>query len=148
MYAHPPPAYTAPIGQYKDYYTKSQYGHGLLPAYMGARRQRGHGIGSFLGNVFRTALPLLKTVGKAVGKKALTTGAHVLSDVASGENIKSSLIKRSKQSGNELLRMGVSSAKDKAKEYLTQRVRRKGTKRGASTKGKGRPAKRAKSTLF
>lgn len=51
--------------------------------YKGAPYQRGHGIGSFLGGLFRTITPLLKSGARAVGKEALKTGMNVLGDVLS-----------------------------------------------------------------
>jgi hypothetical protein len=52
--------------------------------------QRGHGIGSFLGGLFRSVRPLLrsgaKNLGnatvKALGREALRTGSRILSDIA------------------------------------------------------------------
>ena len=47
---------------YENYYL-SQAGSGL-PYYSGARYQRGHGLGSILGSLFRIAAPLAKGVAK------------------------------------------------------------------------------------
>ena len=54
--------------------------------YQGSPYQRGHGIGSFLGGLFRRTLPILSRGLKAVGKEALRSGVRVLDDVA-GENM-------------------------------------------------------------
>jgi hypothetical protein len=62
-------------------YYKNQLGSGVSVVYRGAPYQRGHGIGSFLGGLFRTITPLLKSGAKAVGKEALKTGINVLQDV-------------------------------------------------------------------
>lgn len=62
-------------------YYKNQLGGGVSAVYRGSPYQRGHGIGSFLGGLFRTITPLLKSGAKAVGKEALRTGINVLSDV-------------------------------------------------------------------
>lgn len=64
-------------------YYKNQLGGGVSAVYRGSPYQRGHGIGSFLGGLFRTITPLLKSGAKAVGKEALRTGINVLSDVVS-----------------------------------------------------------------
>ncbi len=55
--------------------------------YAGSSFQKGHGIGSWLGGLFRTVLPLLKSGAKAVGKEAARAGAHVLADVVSGDPV-------------------------------------------------------------
>jgi hypothetical protein len=44
--------------------------------------QRGHGIGSFLSNLFRLVLPVLWSGVKAVGKESLRTGSKISSDIA------------------------------------------------------------------
>ncbi|KAK3929579.1 Putative uncharacterized transposon-derived protein [Frankliniella fusca] len=55
--------------------------------YAGSSYQKGHGIGSWLGGLFRTVLPLLKSGATAVGREAARAGAHVLADVANGDPI-------------------------------------------------------------
>ena len=48
--------------------------------------QRGHGIGDYLGPLFRVIKPFLfrgaKAVAKALGRAELHTGSHILSDIA------------------------------------------------------------------
>lgn len=63
-------------------YYRNQLGQGVSIVYRGASHQRGHGIGSFLGGLFRTISPLIKSGAKAIGKEVLRTGINVLSDVA------------------------------------------------------------------
>ncbi|KAK3917813.1 Chromodomain-helicase-DNA-binding protein 7 [Frankliniella fusca] len=53
--------------------------------YAGSSYQKGHGIGSRLGGLFRTVFPLLKSAATAVGSEAARAGAHVLADVASAD---------------------------------------------------------------
>lgn len=45
--------------------------------------QRGAGLGSFLGGVFRFIKPLFLRTAKKVGREALVTGSTILSDIAS-----------------------------------------------------------------
>lgn len=73
--------------------------------FVGAPYQRGHGIGRFLGGLFRSVLPLLSRGAKAIGREALRTGLHVIEDV-SGNNIpfKESLKRRARESGENLKR--------------------------------------------
>ena len=44
------------------------------------RLQRGNGIGNFFRGLFRFVTPLLYSGAKAVGKEALKTGSHIISD--------------------------------------------------------------------
>lgn len=65
---------------YLNYY-KHQLGSGVSVVYKGVPYQRGHGIGSFLGGLFRTISPLLKSGAKTVGQEAFKTGINLLTDV-------------------------------------------------------------------
>lgn len=67
----------------KHYETQVGGGHssGIEHVYIGSSHQRGHGIGSFLGGLWRQALPLLRSGARTLGKEALSAGAHVISDV-------------------------------------------------------------------
>ena len=69
-----------------EHYYLQQVGHGLT-AFAGVAVQRGHGLGSILSGLFRGALPILKNVGKAVGKQLLKSGLEVASDVVSGVKV-------------------------------------------------------------
>ena len=48
---------------------------------MGSPNQRGHGLGSFLGGLFRRVLPLLSKEAKAIGKEVARSGMNVARDV-------------------------------------------------------------------
>lgn len=73
---------------YYDMYT-SQKGSGLA-YYQGMRYQKGHG---FFGRIFKsTLLPILKYFGK----QALDTGADIVKDSLSGQDIKTSVKRRVK----------------------------------------------------
>lgn len=52
--------------------------------FQGVRYQRGSG---FFGDIFRSALPLMRKAGKYFGKKILRAGGNVISDIASGSSI-------------------------------------------------------------
>ena len=73
-----------------------------MPVFVGARIQRGHGLGSIFGGLFRSVLPLLKSLGMTVGKQALRTGAQMAGDVLGGQNIKESAKSRLRAAGSEL----------------------------------------------
>lgn len=93
----------AEIDLYTDYYLR-QIGSGYGGIYAGPSYQRGYGIGSFLGGLFRTIspiLPFIKSASKAVGKEVLSSGVGFLRDIAT-DDINSAYKKRGKEIINNL----------------------------------------------
>lgn len=140
-----------PRGSYEKYYEASQYGRGLvLPAFVGGKVQKGHGLGSLIAGIARAAvplvMPLMKSAGKAAASTALSAGAGVLADVIAKKGAKASLKKHANAATAELLQRAAES------DYLNSVTTRKPTKRRAASKGAGpktkKRKKRAKSTLF
>ena len=83
---------------YEEYYlNQAKQKAGNLPAFHGARFQRGYGLGSIFKGLFRWAMPHLQQGAKVLGKKALQTGAQVAHDVMEGNNVNTALAKRSKE---------------------------------------------------
>ena len=74
---------------YEQYYA-NQCGSGMN-VFHGSRGQRGHGLGSMLSGLFRSALPMLKNFGR----NALQTGLNVATDVVEGTSFRDSLQKTS-----------------------------------------------------
>ena len=71
---------------YEDYY-KRQTG-GEIPVFVGRRYQRGHGLGSVLGGLFRRVVPFIRgNVGK-IGKHLLRTGVDIAGGVLGGKKFK------------------------------------------------------------
>ena len=68
--------------QHQQHYL--QNGGSITQFFQGAPNQRGHGVGSFLGGMFRTIAPVIKSGIKAVGSEALKTGVGFLRDMADG----------------------------------------------------------------
>ena len=77
---------------YEDYYIQ-QSGNGL-PTFVGSRSQRGHGLGSMLSGLFRSAVPMLKRGLATFGKHALKTGLEIAGDVADGKSFRDSAKER------------------------------------------------------
>ena len=73
---------------YEDYYMQ-QSGSGL-PIFQGSRGQRGHGLGSMLSGLFRSAVPMLKRGLATFGKHALKTGLEIAGDVSEGKSFRDS----------------------------------------------------------
>lgn len=82
---------------FTDYYVNQAGGE--LPVFQGSRGQRGHGFGSILSGLFRSAVPMLKRIGK----QALTTGAHIASDMLGGKDFNESARARVRQGINSFL---------------------------------------------
>lgn len=107
-------------------YYEMQNGGGRIPrVFVGAPYQRGHGIGSFLGGLFRRVLPYLSKGVRAVGKEALRAGINVMEDVENNTPFKEAVKSRLKESSRNLKR--------KAKEKITKLMTGTGYKVSAKT---------------
>src|SRR5277367_3038079 len=65
-------------------------GHPYVPP----SSQEGHGLGSILSSIARTAIPFLKPIAKTIGRTVLDKGCEVGRDVIEGQNLKTSFRKR------------------------------------------------------
>lgn len=112
------------MNHYISYYDNQIGGGGLVEhVYVGSPYQRGHGIGSFLGGLFRRALPMISSGLRAIGKEALRGGLHVVDDITNQNmNFKDSLKTRLGESTSNLQR--------KAKRKIDDLMAGKGYKRG------------------
>jgi hypothetical protein len=120
---------------YTDYYV-DQAGNGSLPVFQGVRGQRGHGFGSVLSGLFRSAAPMLKRIGKT----ALTTGAQIASDLLGGKSFSESARSRVRQGINSFL-----PPEDDSEQTGSGHKRRKlinsGKRKRGANKAKGRKKK-------
>ncbi len=100
-----------------DYYNEQakQTGHGIQ-GYQGIPYQRGNGLGSFFGRLFRSILPVAKRVGKsalkAIGQEALNMGSNVATDLSEGQGFKQSLKKQGLKAGQNLINRTDASIKN------------------------------------
>jgi hypothetical protein len=86
---------------YEDYYARQNGGE--IPVFVGARRQRGHGLGSMLSGLFRRfVVPFFKNNGKTLVSTALRTGMQMADDVIGGKSFK--------DSAKERIREGIKTA--------------------------------------
>ena len=94
------------VKSHEDYFN-NQSGKGLN-VFRGVRHMRGNGLfGRLLRGLGRAFVPLLKSGGKTILKEGLSTGARVMSDVASGHNFKTSLKRRGREAGERLYERAV-----------------------------------------
>jgi hypothetical protein len=91
---------------YLKYYN-NQAGRGI-PVFIGARRQRGHGLGSMIVSWFKNLLPVLQPAYQSLKDEAINTGINVLKDVAEDMPLKQSLQNRAKIAKNNLIRKATS----------------------------------------
>lgn len=121
------------------YYENQIGGGGVKQFFVGSRNQRGHGVGSWLGGLFRCLLPYVKSGVETVGKEAMRTGMHVLHDIADGNaSFSDSLHNRLNESRRNLQKKAVNKLEDimKGSGYKSQRKPRK-----PQSKKKRRPAR-------
>ncbi|KAG8239653.1 hypothetical protein J437_LFUL019351 [Ladona fulva] len=104
-------------------------GMGVTNVYDGAHYQRGHGIGSFLGGIFRAALPILSKGAKAIGEETMHTGFNLMRDVAQNKPIRDSVLRRLDEAGDNLKRKAVNSIGElmKGSGYKKRRIVNRGS---------------------
>eukprot|EP00057_Strongylocentrotus_purpuratus_P003423 XP_003726621.1 PREDICTED: uncharacterized protein F54H12.2-like [Strongylocentrotus purpuratus] len=90
-------------------------GGGGLPVFRGARMQRGYGLGSMLKGLLRSAIPIVKSGGKLLGKKAWQTGLNVVRDVANGKSLASATTSNLKKLGQQFTSNSSGRVKKKVK---------------------------------
>ena len=56
--------------------------------YSGAAFQKGHGVGGLFRGLFRMAIPLMKSVGASLGRRAVKAGVALAGDALRGRNMK------------------------------------------------------------
>ncbi|KAK3907323.1 Putative uncharacterized transposon-derived protein [Frankliniella fusca] len=115
-----------------EYYLR-QAGGGQY--YAGSSYQKGHGIGSWLGGLFRTVLPLLKSGATAVGREAARAGAHVLADVASGDPIADSAKRHAGEAVQNLKRRAAAAMSGSGRSIKRKRL---APKRHSAAKARSR----------
>ena len=97
------PVYRGQRGLYSSFHLPPASNYSAL---ISGRGQIGTGLGSFLGGLFRAAVPLLTSAGKAVGRQALSTGVDLARDFAFNpemrQNPKQALKRRFENAGDQL----------------------------------------------
>jgi len=83
--------------------SNSQTG-GNIVGFSGIPYQRGYGIGSFLGSLFRLVAPIAKKVVRNIAREGLSTAVSLGSDVLQGQDPKESFKKHFKMSASRLVK--------------------------------------------
>ncbi|KAG8233812.1 hypothetical protein J437_LFUL008032 [Ladona fulva] len=131
-------------------YYLDQTGSGVGSVYRGVNYQKGSGIGSFLGGLFRSVLHLFKSgaraIGKealkmgsrAIGKEALKMGSSILGDMMNGqEPVKTILRRRALEAGENLK----TRAENKIMQFSGAGYKPKKTVRKGQSLGRNRGGK-------
>ena len=108
---------------YHEYYL-NQVGRGY-PVYVGTRYQRGHGLRSIFGSLFKSAVPLLKIGAKTLGREALKTGLNLASDVMEGQNVTQAVKSRLKSTGQNLLQKAMDTVGPPGERSIKRAAKRK-----------------------
>jgi len=112
---------------YEDYYARQNGGE--MSVFAGARTQRGHGLGSMLGGLFRRILPFLKSGAKFLAPKVMKAGMQITDDVVAGKSFKESVKERVPGAIKEAMSgVNLQSGSGFRKRRIT-RKRRSGAKR-------------------
>ena|SRR5277367_4338084 len=116
-------------------------GHPYIPPPSG---QEGHGLGSILSSIARTAIPFLKPIARSIGRTVLDKGCEVGRDVIEGQNLKSSFKQR--VFGQDPPQEGSGRRRRKRKRQAVKAKKRKPVKRKKrkSVKRKRKSVKRKK----
>jgi hypothetical protein len=129
------------MDRYTRYYVNQSGGGGgeIGPVYRASfRMQRGNGIGSFFRGLFRFVKPLLYSGAKAVGKEALKTGPHIITDF---------LIKEPEQPMGDIFKTRFTEAKGNLEQKMKMMkgsglsLRRKRQPKKSQSQGKPRKVK-------
>ena len=71
--------------------------------FRGRRIQRGRGLGSIFGNLLRTSIPILKSIGKYAFRQLLTAGQDTLNDIDSGIDVKQAFRRTSNRTKDRII---------------------------------------------
>ena len=120
---------------YEDYYLH-QAGTGLS-VFAGNRTQAGHGLGNILGGLARMVIPIIRKGGKSVLQEGIRAGVDVLGDISQGQDIKSSLKRRAKESGSRLVNKAARTINESPSGQLDRKpIKAKRIGRGRQSKPK------------
>ena len=97
--------------------------------YHGVLSQRGNGLGSLSASLGRVIAPTLKSASKSLIKEGLRTGTGIISDVLSGDNIKTAAKRRIKKTTKRVIRKTVRKMKGGGRKNGKKTKRNKGHNR-------------------
>lgn len=123
---------------YTEYYL-NQAGSGFSNVYSAPIYQKGYGIGSFLGGLFRAVYPILKKGATILGSECLNSGKNIISDIVSNQDPQLVIKKRGKEAIHNLTRVV-------ADKMFGEGYKSMNTKRRSQSNSKSHPVKKRKIT--
>ena len=121
---------------YQYYYTgKRQFGSGNMPVFIGAKYQRGHGLGNIFSGLLRNILlPLIKGNALSWAGKVAKTGLNLVRDASRGVPFKQSVKRHVPKALKEVVedtnfQSGSGAPKSKHRRVARPRRRRGGGRR-------------------
>ena len=117
---------------YEDYYTRQSGGE--VPVFYGARTQRGHGLSSILGGLFRRALPFLSSGAKILGQQAMNVASEMINGKSFQDAAKSRLKEGIKTfvTSNQIIPQSGSGVRRKRRRQPSRKQSKKTKKRKIS----------------
>ena len=111
--------------------------------------QRGHGIGSFLGGLWRTVRPVLWISAKSLGRKALRTGGKIITEIADNPTQTGHILSQHAAETTEIIIKKLRGGSRKRKRAASRKQPRKhrkakSAKRAKITKRKSSSSKKRK----
>ena len=120
-----------------SFYAQPSYVSGAGAIFSGARRQRG---GSIFGALKSVVAPFISGIGRSLKKNAMTNAlglaTDMIGDLATGKNMKASLLNRGKERGLKTLQQTFTGTRQRRKP---KRLNAKRKQRGS---GKKRPLRK------
>jgi hypothetical protein len=122
----------------KNHFLSQARQSGFGSGFVGLPYQRGNGLGSIFGTIFKAVAPLAKSALRTVGKSVLKTGLSVAGDALSGRNVVESMEDHGRSAAANLVRKASKRLTSGPKVVTvatasTRKPRRKGRKQ----KGRG-----------
>lgn len=115
-------------------YYESQVGGGL-EHFSGITHQRGYG---FFGDLVRHIRPIALKTARYLGKKILSSGADVVSDIASGTSMRNSVKNRFNEATSQIKEDIFRKLQQQGRGYKRKRVKNKKQTKPRSKKAKHR----------
>lgn len=116
----------------------------------GSTYQRGSGsFAQLLGKLFMSAVPVLKRVGRSIGREALLASSKVASDISEGRNLLESVKSHGNQGYQQLVEKAVNKLQQSGSGVKRRKTQnpRKVTKRKPKAKKKPQKKKTYKRTI-
>jgi len=94
------------------------YFDGASPFRQRGHGQRGQGVGRVFRNLLRYFGPLVRSSGKALGQESMEAGARMLTDIATGSDVKKAVVKQSSQALQNIIGRAQTRGVDRVSDMI------------------------------